>query len=152
MRRAAASLPAATVEIYEAIYKLAVIVPRFGMKLSPKSKRLPAFIKRQANPGNRPLAMLPAAPPTSVTTASSFVWPNLALPPSSSASVIMRLQSHCAVTVRHAPNLSDLSSISVNRTTALFSQNNAKKLVRSKHAMSKVVKFSQDRNVRVYAT
>ena len=41
------------VQIYEAIYKLAVIVPGTEIKLSCKSKRLPAFIKRQANPGNR---------------------------------------------------------------------------------------------------
>lgn len=54
-------------QIYEAIYKLAVIGPptsRTGIKLSCKSKRLPAFIKRQANPGNRPseLAGGPATP------------------------------------------------------------------------------------------
>lgn len=41
---------ATRVEIYEVIYKLAVIVPRSEIKLSPKSKRLLAFIKCQANP------------------------------------------------------------------------------------------------------
>lgn len=105
-----------TLEIYEAIYKLAVIVSRFGTKLSSKSKRLPAFIKHQANPGNRPLATFP---PLRRTTRRSLLLPLPSPSSVSSASTsasVIRLQSHCAsVTVRRASNLPDLSTISENR-------------------------------------
>lgn len=124
---------AATLEIYEAIYKLAVIVLRFGTKLSPKSKRLPAFIKRQANPGNWPLATLPRRATTSVVKHCllSFAW-TLCRDASTSVSVI---RAPCNP---GAPNLSGLSSISVNWINRLvFPKQRA--TVRSKHAVSKTV-------------
>lgn len=74
------------VQIYEPIYKLAVIVPRAEIKPSCKSKRLPAFIKRQPNPGNRssqlghraaassPVHSAPPPPPPSLLLSFLFLF------------------------------------------------------------------------------
>ncbi|CAL1688351.1 unnamed protein product [Lasius platythorax] len=55
------------------------------MKLSPKSKRLLAFIKRQDNPGNWPLATLPPSPRRATTVVKHCLLlcldPVVTLPP-----------------------------------------------------------------------
>lgn len=128
-----------TLEIYEAIYKLAVIVSHFGTKLSSKSKRLPAFIKHQTNPGNRPLA---AFPPLRRTTRRSLLLP---LPSPNSvpalplyASAIPLRQCDGATRFEFAGFVDDKrKSDDVRRL--VFSKQRV--IVRSKHAMSKAVKF-----------